>query len=53
MQINKPFKRYPHKMVKHTQTRRRQQSKIFLNVFDYFVWLMLKGLMFIQSQHVK
>ena len=37
-----PFKRQPHKMVKHTQIIRRQQPT---NCFsDYFVGLELKGL---------
>ena len=31
-------------MVKHTQTIRRQQSAIYLNVFDHFVGLVFKGL---------
>ena len=31
-------------MVKHTQTIRRQQTKNCLSVFDYIVWLALKGL---------
>ena len=30
-------------MVKHTQIIRRQQPKNFLNVFDHFVGLALKG----------
>ena len=37
---NKPFKRQPHKMVKHTQTIRQQ----FANMFDHFVEFSLKGL---------
>ena len=40
-------------MVKHTQKSRRQQPKKCLSVFDYFVGLTLKGLMFIPSQPVK
>ena len=35
------FKRQPHKIVKHTQTSRRQ---IALTVFDHFVGLALKWL---------
>ena len=34
-----PLKRQPHKMVKHTQTIRRQQSTNFLSVFDLLVEL--------------
>ena len=33
------FKRQPHKIVKHSQTIRRQQP----SVFDHFVGLRLKG----------
>ena len=38
------FKHQPHKMAKHTQTIRRQQSANSLSVFDRFVGLALKGL---------
>ena len=38
------FKHQPHKMAKHTQTIRRQQSTNGLSVFDHFVGLALKGL---------
>ena len=38
---HEPFKCQPRKMVKHIQTIRWQ---FFLNVFDYFVGLTLKGL---------
>ena len=39
------FKRQPHKMVKHTQTIRRQQLRKCLSAFDHFVWLaLIKGL---------
>ena len=39
-----PFKRQPHKMVKHTETIRRQQPTNCLSVSDHFVGLALKGL---------
>ena len=39
-----PFERQPHKMVKHTQTIRRQQPTNCLSVFGHFVGLELKGL---------
>ena len=39
-----PLKCQSHKMIKHTQTIRRQQSMDCLNVFDHFVKLVLKGL---------
>ena len=39
-----PFKRQPHKMVKHAQTICQQQTTNCLSVFDYFVGLALKGL---------
>ena len=39
-----PFKRQPHKMVKHTQAIRRQQQTNCLSVFDHFLGLALKGL---------
>ena len=35
--------RQPHKMVKHTQTIRRQEPTNCLSVFDHFVGLPLKG----------
>ena len=38
------FKCKPHKMVKHTQTIRRQKPTNCLSVFDHFVGLALKGL---------
>ena len=38
------FKCQPHKIIKHNQTIRRQQPRNFLNVFDHFVGLALKGL---------
>ena len=39
-----PFKRQPHKMVKHTQIIPLQKSTNRLSVFDHFVGLALKGL---------
>ena len=39
-----PFKRQPHKMVKHAQTIRRLLLRTCLSVFDHFVGLALKGL---------
>ena len=41
-----PFKRQPHKMVKHNKIVRRQNPMNCLNVFDHFVGLALKGLKF-------
>ena len=38
------FKGQPHKIVKHTQTIRRQQSTNCLSVFEHFVGLALNGL---------
>ena len=38
------FKRRPLKIVKHTQTIRRQQPTNCLSVFDHFLGLMLEGL---------
>ena len=35
-------------MVKHTQTIRRQQPKIFLSVFDHFLGLAFEGLSFVR-----
>ena len=40
----KPLKRQPHKMVKHTQTIRRQKRMNCLTVFGHFVRLAIKGL---------
>ena len=41
-----PFKHQFHKIIKHTQTIRRQiADELFLSVFDHFVGLALKGLM--------
>ena len=37
-------KNQPHKMVKYTQTTRRQLPTNLLSVFDHFVELALKGL---------
>ena len=34
-----PFKRQPHKMVKHTRTIRRQIADKLLSAFDHFVGL--------------
>ena len=42
--LSAPFKRQPHKMVKHTQTIRRRQPMNCLIVFDHFVGLLLKGI---------
>ena len=39
-----PFKRQSHKMVKHTQTIRRQQPTNCLSVYDHFVKLAFRGL---------
>ena len=39
-----PFKRQPHKMVKHTQIIRRLLPTNCLSAFDHFVVLALKGL---------
>ena len=42
-----PFKRQPHKMVKHTQAIRRLLPPNCLSVIDRFVRLALKGLTYI------
>ena len=39
-----PFKRKPHKMVRHTEIIRRQEPTNCLSVFDQFVVLALKRL---------
>ena len=39
-----PFKRQPHKIVKHTQTIRRLQPKNYLSAFDHFMGSELKVL---------
>ena len=39
-----PFKLQPHKMVRHTQTIRREQPTNCLSVFDHFVGLERKWL---------
>ena len=44
LKLSEPFKRQPHKMVKHTQTIRRQKLTNCLSVFEHFVGLALKGL---------
>ena len=43
-QTTLPFKRQPHKMVKHTQIIRQLLRTNSLSVFDHFVGLALKGL---------
>ena len=45
-----PFKRQPQKMVKHSQTIRRQQLTNCLSVFDHLVRLTLKGLTLVDHQ---
>ena len=44
-----PFKRQPHKIVKHIQTNFRQQPTNCLSVFDHFMVLALKGLFYISQ----
>ena len=44
--LGERFKRQSHKMVKHTQTVRREQPTKCLSVFDHFVNLALKRLTF-------
>ena len=39
-----PFKRQPHKIVRHTQVIRRQQPTKCLSVYENFVGLALNGL---------
>ena len=39
-----PFKRQPHKMIKHSQRIRRLLLAKYFVVFDHFVGLALKGL---------
>ena len=41
-----PFKRQSHKPVKHNQTIRRQIADKLFEMFDHFVGLALKGLIF-------
>ena len=41
-----PFKYQPQKMVKHSETIRRQMRTNSWSVFDHFVGLTLKGLSF-------
>ena len=43
------FKSQSHKMVKHTQTIRRQKPTNCLSVFDHFVGLALKGLRYVDK----
>ena len=43
---NEPFKRQPHKKVKHTQAICREHPSNCLSVFDHFGGLALKGLKF-------
>ena len=45
-----PFKRQPHKIVKHTQTICRLLPTNCLSVFDHIVGLALKRLMYIQAK---
>ena len=47
-------KSQPHKMIKHTQTIRRQTQTNCLSVFDHFVELTLKGLIsaFVKNEYV-
>ena len=40
---SEPFRRQTLKMVKHTQTVRRQKPRIHVSVFNHFVGLALKG----------
>ena len=42
--LTKPYKHQPHKIIKYTQTIRRQQPTNCLTAFDRFVGLALKGL---------
>ena len=37
--LREPFKRQPHKMIKHTQTIRPQQPTNCSSLFDHFVGL--------------
>ena len=48
---SEPFKRQPHKLVKHNQAIRRQQPTNCLSVFDNFVRLALKGLKYILTYY--
>ena len=47
--LTKPFKHQPHKIVKYTQTIRRQQPTNCLIACDRFVGLALKGLNFYKN----
>ena len=48
-----PFKRQPHKVVKHIQTIRRQKPTNCLSVFDHFVGLAFKGLSLPQHKQIR
>ena len=48
-----PFKRQPHKMVKHTQTICWQELTNCLSVFEHFEGLALKELKYISKLHLK
>ena len=47
------FKHPPHKMVKYTQTTRRQNPRNCLSVFDHFVRLALKVTIWDPVQHLR
>ena len=48
--VYQPFKCQIDKMVKHTQTIRRQQPTNCLSMFDHFVGLVVKGLKMLIAQ---
>ena len=52
MNSTQAFKRQPHKMVRHTQTIRWQKPTNCMSVFDHFVGLTLKKLIFFDPFHV-
>ena len=52
MNSTQAFKRQPHKMVRHTQIIRWQKPTNCMSVFDHFVGLTLKKLIFFDPFHV-
>ena len=52
MECLEPFKRQPHKMVKHTQTICQLLPTNCLSMFDYFVGLAFKGIILWDSAFI-
>ena len=53
IKVSQPFKHQPYKLVKHTQTIRRQKPTNSLSVFDQLIGLVLKGLIFLGFWYLK